>query len=64
MDPNTAFYIVSSPRRGMHQMTRQVSPYFETLHHAVRALSFLRDRLPRNEHLHIEHGDRPRDYDA
>ncbi|MFK8017630.1 MAG: hypothetical protein AB8G17_19555 [Gammaproteobacteria bacterium] len=64
MDTQTAFYIVSSPRGRTPRVTRQVSPFFESLNHAVRALRFMRDRLPRDEHLHIEHGDRPTDYDA
>jgi hypothetical protein len=64
MDPNTAFFIVSSPRGRMHKATRQVSPYFDSLHHAVRALSFLRERLPRNESLHIEQGDGAPESDA
>lgn len=64
MDPNTAFFIVSSPRGRMHHATRQVSPYFESLQHAVRALQFLRERMPRNESLHIEQGDGVVDSDA
>ena len=64
MDNNTAFYIVSSPPGRLLRATRQVSPFFDSLNHAVRALHFMRDRLPRDEHLHIEHGDRPNDYDA
>ena len=64
MDSNTAFYIVSSSRAFAPRATRQVSPFFDSLNHAVRALRFMRDRLPRDEHLHIEHGERPDDYDA
>lgn len=64
MNPNTAFFIVSSPRGRMRQATRQVSPYFESLQHAARALNFLRERVPRNESLHIEQGEAVPDSDA
>lgn len=64
MDPNTAFFVVSSPRGRTLQATRQVSPSFDSLHKAVRALNFLRERLPRNESLHIEQGRGTPDSDA
>jgi hypothetical protein len=56
MDPQTAFFIVSNRRRRGGQMSRQVSPYFDSLQHAVRALSFLRRSFGTGAELHIEQG--------
>ena len=53
MDPNTAFYIVSSGRR-IERRPQQVGPTYSSLEHAARALSFLRKTLPRMMRLHIE----------
>lgn len=64
MDPQTAYFIVSSCRGRSVSSTRKVSPYFESLQQAVRALSFLRERRAGNERLHIEQGDRQLDTDA
>lgn len=64
MDPQTAYYIVSSCRSRSLSSSRQVSPYFDTLHHAVRALKFMRERLPKSENLHIEQGATPARHDA
>ncbi len=54
MDPNTAFYIVSSVRRRPPQATRRVGPSYNTLEQASRALTFLRSKLPAMMRLHIE----------
>lgn len=54
MDPNTAFYIVTSARRRPVHEARRVGPSYGTLEHAARALSFLRKKLPGVMRLHIE----------
>lgn len=58
MDPNTAFYIVSSGRR-TERRAQQVGPTYSSLEQAARALSFLRRKLPRMVRLHIEQDVRP-----
>jgi len=64
MDTHTAFCIVSSASGRHHHSTRKVSPYFSSLNHAVRALKFMRDRLPQSERLHIEQSERENNFDA
>jgi hypothetical protein len=64
MDTQTTFCIVSSAHGRHHRATRKVSPYFSSLNHAVRALKFMRDRLPKHERLHIEQSERGHDFDA